>query len=276
MSNTLDKNHQPLTNKRSFSGIMNLFSNRHPLLRLERQRQILLEQTTTQLPDYLKRLLTQPYPTPKQDCKKLSFTVVDFETSGLDPISDHIVSIGWVHIIEGVIKLSTAQHLIINEPVVTSIIEDSDTSDHTETRNNTEARNIARSLHHILPEQQKEGIAIEKAMQLFFESLPSSLVIAHGTTIEKRFLSQFFLSHKYMDFPLIWLDTLKIEQASISHRYQNDFRLSALRRDYKLPDYPAHNALMDATATAELFLAQKRRLFGSTIEPIGILYQKSQ
>lgn len=271
MSSKFDKNAEQSTNKHSFSGIMNLFSNRHPLFRLEQQRQTLLEQSITQLPDHLKRLLIQPYPTPKQDCKELSFTVVDFETSGLDPTSDHIVSIGWVHIIEGVIKLSTAQHFIINEPAIASIIEDSDTS------NNIETTNIARSLHHILPEQQKEGIAIETAMQLFFESLPSSLVVAHGTTIEKRFLSQFFLSHNQVDFPLIWLDTLRIEQATIlNNRYQNDFRLSALRRDYKLPDYPAHNALMDAAATAELFLAQKRRLFGQAIEPIGILYQKSQ
>ncbi|WP_342365732.1 3'-5' exonuclease [Vibrio sp. S11_S32] len=269
MPDQIEKHPSRFTSKGKLGNMMNLFSNRHPLLRLEKRRQTLLQQVQEHsqqpLPQYLQRLLVQPYPNPKQDCKDLSFTVVDFETSGLDPSSDHIVSIGWVHIIKGVIKLSTAQHFIVNQPVASAATKENETD------------NIARSLHHILPEQQKMGISIEQAMQHFFESLPSSLVIAHGTTIETRFLSQFFLSHNLIDLPLIWLDTLKIEQATIlNNRYQNDFRLSALRRFYKLPDYPAHNALMDATATAELFLAQKRRLFGQAIAPIGILYQKSQ
>ena len=250
-----------LTSKNMIHHMMDLFSNRHPLNRLEIQRQTLVTQHLT-LPNYLKPLLDRPYPNPKEDSNSMPFTVVDFETSGLNPSTDHIVSIGWVHIINGIIKLSSAQHFIINEPTVAC--------------NNQETDHTARSLHHILPEQQKMGISLENAMQLFFENLPNNIVIVHGATIEKRFLEQYFLSLHLPNLPLIWLDTLRIEQnTTANNRYQRDFRLFSLRHRYKLPDYPAHHALVDAIATAELFLAQRKRLFNQSIAPIGFLYQKS-
>lgn len=254
-----------LERKNIINHMMDLFSNRHPLTRLEEQRQAIVTQDPT-LPNYLHVLLKSPYPSPKENSNNMTFTVVDFETSGLNPESDHIVSIGWVHIIKNTIKLSSAQHYIINEPTVESSLSEHPEVDHT-----------ARSLHHILPEQQKTGISIEKAMERFFTSLPNSILIVHGATIEQRFLEQFFLSHQLPTLPIIWLDTLRIEQNTIQHnRYQRDFRLFSLRRQYKLPNYPAHHALVDAIATAELFLAQRKRLFNQAIAPIGLLYQKSQ
>jgi DNA polymerase-3 subunit epsilon len=244
--------------------ILERFVNRHPLNYLEAQRQALITKNLT-LPHYLQSLIETPYPNPKEDSKSMPFTVVDFETSGLNPHTDHIVSIGWVHIIDGIIKLNTAQHFIINEPILA-----------TGSCNDTKQYNTARSLHHILPEQQKRGISIEAAMQLFFTDLPSNILIVHGSTIEKRFLEQFFISQKLPNLPFIWLDTLKIEQNTIyNNRGLNDFRLFSLRHKYKLPDYPAHHALVDAIATAELFLAQRKSLFNKSIASIGFLYQKS-
>lgn len=254
-----------LERKNIIHHMMELFSNRHPLNRLKEQRQAIATQELT-LPNYLQVLLKSPYPSPKEDSNNMTFTVVDFETSGLNPESDHIVSIGWVHIIKNTIKLNTAQHYIINEPTV----ENSTSGD-------SEIDQTARSLHHILPEQQKMGISIEEAMERFFTSLPNSILIVHGATIEQRFLEQFFLSHQLPNLPMIWLDTLRIEQNTIQHnRYQRDFRLFSLRHQYKLPNYPAHHALVDAIATAELFLVQRKRLFNQAIAPIGFLYQKSR
>ena len=254
-----------LERKNIINHMMELFSNRHPLTRLEEQRQVIVTQNPT-LPNYLQVLLKSPYPSPKEDSSNMTFTVVDFETSGLNPESDHIVSIGWVHIIKNTIKLSSAQHYIINEPTV-----DNSPSEH------PEVDYTARSLHHILPEQQKMGISIEKAMDRFFTCLPNNILIVHGATIEQRFLEQFFLSHQLPSLPVIWLDTLRIEQNTIEYnRHLRDFRLFSLRRQYNLPDYPAHHALVDAISTAELFLAQRKRLFNHSVAPIGFLYQKSR
>ena len=43
-----------------------------------------------------------------------------------------------------------------------------------------------------------------------------------------------------------------------------------------LPDYPAHHALMDAIATAELYLAQLHGLFGSSPAQLEVLMKASQ
>lgn len=54
-----------LTNKNIISHMMDLFSNRHPLIRLEEQRQTLIAQGVA-LPNYLISLLESPYPSPKK------------------------------------------------------------------------------------------------------------------------------------------------------------------------------------------------------------------
>jgi DNA polymerase-3 subunit epsilon len=50
---------------------------------------------------------------------------------------------------------------------------------------------------------------------------------------------------------------------------QGDLRLSALRSFYNLPRYTAHNAMIDACATAELMLA-----IASRMDPSGSLELK--
>lgn len=244
------------------NNIWTIFSNRHPINYLEVQRKKLLQ--SSRLSNHFSTLFKGGYPNPKDDSKNIPVTVIDFETSGLNPETNHIVSMGWVHIIQDVIKISSAQHFIINEPIERKQVK----------RNASDQ--VACSLHHILPEQQQMGVSIEQAMACFFDSLLSPILIAHGTTIEKRFLDKYLLSQGYPLLPILWLDTLKISK-SMSHDniYQRDVRLSALRQQHQLPDYPAHHALTDAIATAELYLIQKKKLFSPSIAPIGILYQRS-
>ena len=59
--------------------------------------------------------------------------------------------------------------------------------------------------------------------------------------------------------PFACLDTLQIEADRRRRREQpaqpGELQLGRLRRAYGLPAYTAHNALTDALATAELFLA---------------------
>ena len=60
-----------------------------------------------------------------------------------------------------------------------------------------------------------------------------------------------------------WLCTLRLEQQRLARREQplqrGELTLATCRRRYQLPDYPAHNALWDALATAELLLAHHAR-----------------
>ncbi|MFV0576745.1 MAG: 3'-5' exonuclease [Vibrio sp.] len=242
--------------------VLSLFSNKHPLSKLETERLQIIKQNDAQ-PEAIAHLLQSPMPNPKAHILDFPITVLDFETSGLDPLSDQIVSIGWIQIVQGVIKLNSAQHYIVQSSAQSS--------------NTQNLQEQTYALHHILPQDQEQGVPLEWAMNQLFESMPNPIVLAHGSTIEKRFMQQYCEAQKLPNLPLIWLDTLKIEQnTSSKNNYKKDFRLFALRQFYQLPEYPAHHALTDAIATAELFLAQKHRLFNQDTAPIGVLYEYSK
>jgi DNA polymerase-3 subunit epsilon len=59
--------------------------------------------------------------------------------------------------------------------------------------------------------------------------------------------------------PFMVLDTMYLELTLRKRRnlpvHHGDLQLTKLRSDYNLPEYTAHNALIDASATAELLLA---------------------
>ena len=143
--------------------MIELFSNHHPLHRLEEKRQDLMSQNTV-VPNYLVHLFRAPYPAAKENSNNMNLTVIDIETSGLNPETDHIVSIGWVHIINNVIKLNSAQHHIINEPPSINTAYKGEKKDHS-----------ARSLHHILPEQQKIILQLRDIEEYDFDEIAKML-----------------------------------------------------------------------------------------------------
>jgi DNA polymerase-3 subunit epsilon len=85
------------------------------------------------------------------------------------------------------------------------------------------------------------------------------VVLAHNASIEQSFINSACKKCFACQPPLRIVDTLKIEQRRLTRRHQhpatNQLRLFNLRHQYHLPRYNAHNALEDALATAELFLA---------------------
>lgn len=85
-------------------------------------------------------------------------------------------------------------------------------------------------------------------------------MIAHHATIEQRFLGnackRIFgggLLVPIVDTQTVSLRTFQRRQSPYKG---SDLRLHALGDRYNLPRYGAHNALSDALAAAELFLAQ--------------------
>lgn len=96
-------------------------------------------------------------------------------------------------------------------------------------------------------------------MDLLLVHMAGKVVIAHHQQIEYQFIQQ--LSNQLFGHPLpvMIANTLQIEK----HRLMclnltisiNQLRLFNLRTSYHLPHYHTHNALEDAVATAELFLA---------------------
>jgi DNA polymerase-3 subunit epsilon len=179
------------------------------------------------------------YQASKRSWSDWNYLVLDLETSGLDAKQNHIVSVGWVCVQNGVIELDTARHIVIEntdvgDSVGIHMITDSDIELHGKKR-----ESVLRYLRHLLRDR---------------------ILVMHHAPMELSFLKQSWQEEKLPAFSVDWLDTLAIERTRANRTQQpiqdGGFRLGACRERYGLPDYEGHDALTDALATAELLLAQ--------------------
>ena len=195
------------------------------------------------IPEYLSRFIRfQPFEK-STPILELDYLFVDIETSGLNANSDSILSIGWVCLKDGRLDLSSARHHYIK------------------THSPINFSNA--TVHHILPEMLERGSELESVFKEMFQVARGGRIVVHGACVEARFFSTYFKAQYYSDVvPILYLDTILIEKFfAMKHRLnESDFRLTSTRKRYELPDYLAHNALVDAIATAELFLCQVERL----------------
>ncbi|WP_448565804.1 exonuclease domain-containing protein [Thalassotalea ganghwensis] len=188
----------------------------------------------------LKHYLSRPLPSPKRLIDTLPLLAVDFETTGLDAINDKLLSIGCVSINQKKIDLSSCYHQVIN------------------TRQALQERNVV--IHKITDQQQATGCSLKHAIDSLLHALTGKIMLVHFARIEQQFLKQACIELYGMAPPLAVVDTLVVAQRRMHRRdigYDpSALQLSNLREQYHLPYYSAHNALNDAIATAELYLAQ--------------------
>ncbi len=229
----------------------------HPLKRLERRRAERLKRGL--MPDFLNKNLERHYPDMQDEAKQQEYICIDLETTGLDPATDKILSIGWVTIKDLKIEVSGSVHLMINEQV--------DISPTTAV------------INHITPEMLQQGVSLNEAVREFFYHCQGKVIVAHGCVMEQRFLEHYLKTRYQLNpLPLLWLDTLGIEKhlsRPLGSETSVDLRLSSARARYGLPEYNAHSALIDAIATAELLLAQMKVIYRDKKSCFGRLYRIS-
>jgi len=186
--------------------------------------------------------LSIPFPSEETCLSDLPILSVDFETTGLNAITDKLLSVGFVSIDKRQIKLGTCYHQIIN------------------TKHRLDADNVI--IHQITDQQKSQGKSLRVVVEALLKALAGKVMLVHFARIEKQFLRQACLELYGVSPPFVILDTLaiakrKLDQRDIAYDPQ-ELRLSALRHKHDLPDHFAHNALNDAIATAELLLAQQK------------------
>ena len=209
-------------------------------------------------PGPLADFLAIPFPDRQQDCRELQIVAVDLETTGLDPKKDNILSIGLVEIDHFGIKLNTSWHRIVRVgqaiPGETAVI------------------------HQITDDQSAAGEPIEELLPQVLRRLTGKPMLVHYSPIEQNFLDAACRRLYGAPFVIPIIDTLEIGQRVFERRNHliqpGDLRLFNLRPRYNLPHYKAHNALSDALATAELFLAMAENLYPGTPCPLGEFLSK--
>lgn len=183
--------------------------------------------------------LSKPFPSPKLPWDELEIVSLDFETTGLNPDKDQILSYGKVHIRNGIIHLATARHELIQAQ---SLIPES-----------------SAVIHHITDDKVRDARTLEQVLPDLLNYLGSRVMLVHYNKIEQGFLNAACQSLYGSPFIIPTIDTLVLAQRVLSRRNHSvlpqRLRLFNLRDDFKLPSYKAHNALGDGITTAELFLA---------------------
>lgn len=235
--------------------IRSWWQRRHPLLRLEQQRQVWLEQVKHW--PVLAELLAKPIPGPEDNPWQLPMLVLDMETTGLAGEHDRILSVGMLSMHAGMLHLGDSQHFYLADREVdpgTAVI------------------------NHITPQVLLNGVTQEEALQRLLVALSGRVLVAHGAAIERYFFHRLLNSHYpgVIEPPLLWLDTLALERSLTRHRGcgRKDYRLSEIRRERGLPAYLAHNALADTVATGELLLVQMKEILAGEPPALGPLYRR--
>lgn len=163
---------------------------------------------------------------------------LDLETTGLDPKNDDIVSIGWVAIEQGRIRLSTACHLLVRStaPIAPSA-----------------------TIHGIREMDRQQGLETSEGLNQLLDAMGGRTLLVHGAQLDIGVLDRYCQAAYGAPLLMPVIDTLALAQQRAARSSQppaqGALRLMNLRRQHGLPEVASHNALGDAIATAELALA---------------------
>lgn len=184
----------------------------------------------------LRAYLESPLVDRKADWDTINYLALDLETTGVTPGRDDILSFGWVCLDGPEIRLETARHRLVRP------------------RRALSEENVA--IHHITDDCAASGESLHAVLADFLVALDGRVLIAHYSPTEVRFIDAACRACYAGAFLPAVIDTLELARRSTPHHLPGKLRLPALRAAHHLPRYPLHNALSDALAAAELFLAQ--------------------
>lgn len=191
------------------------------------------ERATGPLADFL----DVPPPDPQTPLADLPVLAVDVETTGLKPKRDRLLSIGWVPVNGDRIDLSGAGYVVLRGVDVGE----------------------SATIHHLTDDQVALGVDAPEALERLLAALTGRAMLAHFAPLETGFLAHACRRHFGAEPQVPVIDTFVLERRHMermgAYPRGEDLRLPRVRHRYGLPFYRSHNALTDALACAELYLA---------------------
>lgn len=167
----------------------------------------------------------------------------DLELTGLDANSNQIIAIGWTLVDNGRVRFGSNRHLLVTAQ---------------------QSVGSSAAIHELVDSDIAGGMDLHAALAELFEAAHGRIWVFHHAGLDVAFLRKACREWAGVMPPFAVLDTMQIELARRKRRDQHvqdgDLQLGRLRSKYHLPRYTAHDALIDAVATAELLLAMAARL----------------
>lgn len=175
------------------------------------------------------------------------YLAIDLELSGLEHKKDQILSVAWVPVEPPHILLHQRHNFIINTQVTLG---------------------QSPAIHGLTREHLDQGSELKEALHKLAEDTqahPHTLWLFHHAPLDMAFLREAHELLRLEFSPPKVIDTLALEHKTLKRRGKapeiEGLSLDKCRARYELGPHPAHNALEDAIATAELFLAYCYRNF---------------
>ena len=192
----------------------------------------------------LRDLAAAPPPPGTTPVGEVDFLALDLETTGLDPRTDHVLSLGWLPVVGGQVQLASAHEHQVRPPSGVDV-------------------GSSATIHRLTDDALAAAAPLPEVLPLLLGALHGRVLLAHHAAVEVGFVGAATESTYGARPPLTVVDTLALEhrlRADVNGEVQGSLRLDAARRTHGLPRYSAHHALTDALAAAELLLAQVAEL----------------
>lgn len=195
----------------------------------------------------LRRYYAAGLPEPGTPISAVPLIALDIETTGLNPSSDGIVSIGLVPFTLNRIRPNDGFYQVVKP------------------RWALKARSV--TIHRITHQQIEEAPDLDAILPEMLDRMAGRVPVVHYHPIERPFLDIAAQLRRQTAWRFPVIDTMALEarwqRASIWSKTRRmigltpkSIRLADCRTRYALPAYAAHHALTDALATAELLQAQ--------------------
>lgn len=185
--------------------------------------------------------------------RDVSFAVVDFETTGLNPETDRIVQLAAV---------------IVNGEG--DIVDSFDTIVRPECP--AEYQHGAEHIHGISAEQVSSGMPLRKALEQLWSISAGNVFTAHNAAFDLGFLHAESERVGIEGRIEIHIDTLELSRRTTGAETTRRHNLFALCEHYGIERDQVHDAKSDATATAQLLMHLIKELGVETPDQVSELF----
>lgn len=190
---------------------------------------------------------------------EVTYWAIDVETTGLDARRDALLAIGMVPVRRGAVRLGEAWQTLVRPPGTLTIPVET------------------MRAHHIVPGDLARAPAPDDVLPEVLRRLRDAVAIVHHAAIDIAFLraacraaSLAWPEIRVVDtVALLWRRARRRRYAASEAPADPELNLAAARHALGLPPYPAHHAVADAIATAELFLVLRHALGARTLREVS-------
>jgi DNA polymerase-3 subunit epsilon len=200
-----------------------------------------------------------PLPASSARWREVPFTVVDLETTGLDPATDEIISFATVTVSGGKVRLDDARYELVRP----RRMPDSDTI----------------RIHGLRETDLADAPRLGEVIDELLEALTGTALVAHVAAVERGFLDT-AMRRRGLELRNAIVDTaeLNLELRRLARKPPSEHEpiaLSDLARGLGLPVHRPHHADGDALTTAQAFIALATHLDAYDPQTLGTLGRAS-